>query len=132
MIQVPLKKPATLYAQVTGLNGKVRELRAVINPAATCSLISYKDGFELGYPITYEPMTGIGERLTIATPNGIVETSILSLEEVKIGELVAKKVKAGLQDLPEQSGVDLVLGASFLENFTVTFDYKKGMLTIVG
>jgi len=49
---------------------------------------------------------------------------------VSVGELTAKNVEAIAYDLPRPSGADILLGLSFLKNFTTTIDYKKGILRI--
>lgn len=42
----------------------------------------------------------------------------------------AKHVKAIVKDLPPQSGVDGLLGLSFLRHFKLTTDFKKGVVML--
>ncbi len=130
MMKLPLEEPARCFVRVVGANGKVRELRAVLDTASTCSVLPTKDALQLGYQISYDPYTGIGEGSVVVTVDGIIYTSIAILKEVWLGDLVVKDLKALIYDFPEQAGVDVILGTNFLKNFKLTFDYEEGTLSI--
>ncbi len=54
------------------------------------------------------------------------ESSLVSLSKVRVGRLHAEDVQAIVQDLPEESRVDGLLGLSFLRNFDVEICFSEG------
>jgi clan AA aspartic protease (TIGR02281 family) len=129
-MELPLKHPTTLFVRVIGLSGKTRELRAVLSTGSTVCLLPVKDAIQLGYTISYNPLLDEGEKIVAATANGVIETSVVTLQEVRVGHLAVKNVKASLSDLPMPSGIEMILGANFLSNFKITLDYKKQRIMI--
>ena len=130
MTKLPLEEPASCFVRVVGVNGKVRELRAVLDTASTCSVIPTKDALQLGYQISFDPHTGVGEGTVVATVDGIIYTSIAVLKEVWLGDLIVKDLKALIYDFPEQTGIDMMLGTNFLKNFKLNFNYTERTLSI--
>lgn len=103
------------------------ELKGVVSPAAEQTVIGWKDTLRLGYVPRFGSRGG---GLTAITPAGIIEARPLTLDEIAIGDITAKEVEALVYELPEQAGVDLILGASFLKHFRVTVDYPRRILRI--
>ncbi len=60
---------------------------------------------------------------TVITAQAIVTAPVIRLEKFQIGGLVVSNVEAAIIPLPEQLGVQGLLGASFLRHFRVTFEY---------
>jgi len=120
-MELPLKTPITLFVRIKGNTG-TRELRAVLDTGSAYTLIPKKDVLQLGYQAWYDPLAPIeGPGVKAVTGSAIVEAPFITLQEVSVG--VA-------WELPRPSGADVILGASFLKNFTLTVDYKKGILRI--
>jgi predicted aspartyl protease len=120
-----------VFVRVTGLNGKKAELKAVVSTGATECIISTKDATMLGYRFNYN----LQERSTegtkeVVTAGFLVDMPPIVLKEVTLGELSATDVKAWVYDVPEMAGIDVVLGASFLKHFNLSFDFKNGFFEI--
>ncbi len=127
----PLKGLPLVFVRITGLNGKKAELRAVISTGASECLISTKDATMLGYRFNYN----LQERSTegtkeVVTSGYLVNMPPIVLKEVVLGDLTATDVEAMAYDVPDIAGIDVVLGASFIEHFNLSFDFKGGVLKI--
>lgn len=131
-IELPLKTPITVFVQIVGLNGKVRELQAVLDTGSVYTLIYWKDAIQLGYGAVYESGLGVAEGVGVRaiTPAILIDVPLISLKEVKVGGLTATNVEAVVYNLPEMSGIDVLLGISFLKNFNITINYARGVLII--
>lgn len=115
------------FARVKGKNGMTVELRCALSPASEQTIIGWKDALRLGYI----PQFGArGGGIGAITPAGIIEARQLKLDEIRIGDIGATDVDALIYELPEQAGVDLILGHSFLKHFRVTFDYRRGVVRL--
>lgn len=127
-VKIEPEKPITLFVRVKGENG-VREYQAVLDTGSEYSIIPLQDARELGYEAYCDPEDPGGGTRAI-TKTDMVELDEIELEEVQVGDLVAKNVKALAHHLPRLGGVEATLGLSFLKNFKTTIDYKAGYLTI--
>ena len=128
-VELPLKMPVTAFVQVVGFNNKVREFQAILDTGSTHSVISLKEALDLGYDAYYPPDVGeVGTRVVM--PRGILECKMITLKEVRLGELKVLGLEAVAIGLPEQSGVIMLLGTNFLKSFKTTIDYGRGTLTI--
>ena len=65
-----------------------------------------------------------------ATASNIETVPVVIIPEMSVLGQKIKNVKAIVKDLPEGSGVDGLLGLSFIKNFNVKIDFKKGILTL--
>jgi len=93
-------------------------------------LIPLQDARSLGYNAYFEPMTREGRGTTGISKTDIFETDEVVLEEVSVGNLVAKDVKAMAYELPKWSGIEGVMGLSFLQHFNTQINFKEGYLDI--
>lgn len=132
---IPFKDIPTLFVKVVGKNGKQREVRAVIDPASQYVVIPKVDALQLGYEPAYrEMLVGLSEEVgyilayTIAGP---IEVLDITIDEIRVGDLVVKNVLAIPYDLPMETGVDIILGHSFLSKLkAVNIDYEKKQLVL--
>ena len=132
MIKIDIfpEKPITVFVRIKGNRG-TRELRAIIDTGSQYCLVPMIDALKIGYDDAYFVASGEpGSGTLMATQGCLIETSEIVLKEVSIGNLIAKDVKALCFDLPRPSGLEAVLGLSFLKNFKTTIDYQKGLLTL--
>lgn len=121
----------TVYVRVTGLNGKKAELRAIVSTGATECMISTKDAVSLGYRFLHDLQlhSHIGMKSAV-TAGYLVDMPPITLKEVALGDLSATDVEALAYDVPDIAGIDVVLGASFLRHFNLTFNFKDGSFEI--
>lgn len=75
----------------------------------------------------------------VINPNKLIQTTTVSTVEsspiTKIPKVVvlgktAKNVTCLIKDLPPEAGVDGLLGLSFLKNFKLSLDFKKGLVIL--
>lgn len=132
-----LKDPMLIFARVKGQNGRVRELSALLDLNSHYSWMLRKDAVDVGYPEAInrpEDYEAVAARRTphVISGRGLELGILVKLEEVSIGNLVAKKLDAITLklDFPMMLPVDLILGRNFLENFTMMIDSKAGYLSL--
>jgi len=131
-IVIPFKDMPLLFVQITGKNGKKRELLAAINPAAQDVIMPKIDAFYFGYD-AYADQPGLKEELPLIPAIGvtsIVEVLEFPLVELRIGPIAVKNVTAAAYDIPYQSGVDVVLGATFLSKLKTTIDFERRQIIL--
>ncbi|MBI2183403.1 MAG: retropepsin-like domain-containing protein [Thaumarchaeota archaeon] len=129
-MKLSLSDPPTFFVKVKGPQG-FKELRAVLATGATLCLIRRSDAQELGYPALYQPWMPVEAEGSPAVTNGfIIDAPLITLEEVSLGTISRKKLRAMAFELPEQGGVDFIVGTNFLEGMKVTFDDKQKTLLI--
>lgn len=126
-MEIPLAPIPVVFAKIRGKKG-VRELKAVISPASEYTVITNKDALQTGYDVLMGRETG---GALAVTAGGIMKASMVKIEEISVGDCSAKGVEALCYELPEPAGADLILGKTFLENFTLTFDYARKLLKMV-
>jgi hypothetical protein len=136
-MEFKLTDPMMLFAKVKGNNGKVRELSAILDFNWHYSWILVKEAVEIGHPEVLnrpEDYEAIAARRTphVISQRGLELTIMTTLDEVTVGDLTAFKVDAIATklDMPLMVPVDLVLGRTFLNNFTMTIDPKAGILSL--
>lgn len=127
-MEIPLAPIPVVFAKIRGKKG-VRELKAIISPASEYTVVTPRDAMQTGYDVlmTNRKMSGA---LAI-TAGGIMKASVARIEEIDVGDCSAKDVEVLCYELPEHAGADLILGKTFLENFSLTFDYSKNLLRMV-
>ncbi|MCL4517647.1 MAG: hypothetical protein M1587_00445 [Thaumarchaeota archaeon] len=132
-----LKDPMIIFARVKGKNGRVRELSGLLDFNSHFSWMLRKDAVDVGYPEAInrpEDYEAVAARRTphLLSGRGLELGILVSLEEVSIGNLVAKNIEAVTlkMDFPMMLPLDLILGRNFLRNFTLTVDPKAGYLTL--
>lgn len=98
--------------------------RLALDTGATFIILPWKIANYLGLSIDPTKI----ETTTTATT---VETAPLTLipQVAALGKTL-KKVPCLIKDLPAESGVDGLLGLSFLRHFKLTIDFKKGILNL--
>ena len=103
----------------------VRTLKVALDTGTTYVMIPWEIAEILGY----EP--GLSkERISMATASGVEKVPLITLNSVKVLGKKAENVKAIIHDLPPRSYVDGLLGLSFLRNFRICLDFRKGVLEI--
>ncbi|RJO60576.1 MAG: hypothetical protein C4542_08825 [Dehalococcoidia bacterium] len=128
-MMISADKPIVFFVRVKGPKG-IREFRAVLDTGSTDCLVPLQDARALGYAAYFEPTTKEGTGTTGISKTDIFETDEIVLEEVSVGGLVARDVKAMTYELPRWSGIEGVLGLSFLRHFNTRINFEEGYLDI--
>jgi predicted aspartyl protease len=128
-LKIKQDKPITLFVRIKGRKG-IRELRAVLDLGSEYSIIPLQDAVKLGNIKFWNPDPEPTELTKAVTNACTIDGYEIVLEEISVADVTAKNVKAIAHDIPRLTGVEAVLGLSFLNNFKTTIDYGKGYLTI--
>ncbi|MGD0637429.1 MAG: hypothetical protein ABSA72_05260 [Nitrososphaerales archaeon] len=136
-MRFPLKDPMFVFARVRGRNGFVRELRAILDFNSPYCVLLSKDGLSLGYQEAALRPRDWRKNHPDMSPailnfRGLERSIQVNLAEVSLGNIVAKDVGAVILelDLYRLLPFELILGRSFLDNFTLTLDARKGHLSL--
>ena len=97
--------------------GRPVELRAAVDTGASKTMIPVRAALLLGYPLENAPIENI------AMGGGVFDVPRVVLDRVKIGPASARNVEAVCHDLPKETGLDAVVGLSFLTRFDLAFDF---------
>lgn len=70
------------------------------------------------------------DEIYMTTASGSVLAPIVKVKSITVLGKTAHNVKVVVHDLPEGANVDGLLGLSFLKNFEININFKKGYLEI--
>ena len=93
------------------------ELRAAVDTAASTTMIPLATARKLGYPLEG------AESEQIASGGSVFHAPRIVLDRVDVGPASARGVQALCHDLPRETGLDALVGLSFLTRFDVRFDF---------
>lgn len=104
----------------------LRETDMILDTGAAYTVIAWDVAKDIGY----DP--AVSERRTpIVTANGVIEAPLISVERIELAELQAEGVDVVCHDIPELTGIEGLLGLSFLQHFRTVIDYITGKLEIM-
>ncbi len=113
-----------LYVTFEGKEKKT--IKMIVDTGATYTTIPWSIAESLGY----EPHLS-EDKATITTAEGVIKVPLIKIDKMNVLEKGAKDVTVMVHDLPETSRVDGLLGLSYLRNFKLTIDFRKGVLELV-
>ncbi len=96
-----------------------------LDTGATYTMIPWKVATVLGLKPELSK-----ERIEITTASGSEMVPLVNLKSIVLFDKRAKNIEVIIHDLPSRSFVDGLLGLSFLRNFRICLDFKKGVLEI--
>lgn len=103
----------------------VREIDMVLDTGAVYAIIAWDVAKDIGYdPAASE------RRMPIVTANGIIEAPLITVRSIQIADLQTEGVDVICHDIPEITGIEGLLGLSFLKKFRTLIDYTTGVLEI--
>lgn len=113
-----------LEATLTG-KGPKRKLNLVLDTGATYVLIPSFIARIMGY----DPEVST-KRIPLTTVSGEETAPMVKVESISVLGKQVKNVEVICHDLPASGRVDGLLGLSFLQNFKLVLDFKKGILVL--
>ncbi|MEW5718811.1 MAG: retropepsin-like aspartic protease [Chloroflexota bacterium] len=124
-MRVQLEIPIILRRVKIGGPAGVREIDAILDSGAVYTVIAWDVAKDVGY----DP--AISERRTpIVTANGVIEAPLITVANIQLADLRADSVDVICHDIPEITGIEGLLGLSFLRQFRTVIDYTTGFLEI--
>jgi len=110
--------------KINGPNG-FREIDMILDTGAVYTVIAWDVAKDIGYdPAISE------RRMPIVTANGIIEAPLITVQSIRIRDLGAESVDLIYHDIPEITGIEGLLGLSFLKHFRTLIDYTTGLLEL--
>jgi hypothetical protein len=115
-----------------GQNGSVREFRGLLSFSSDYCIVTKPDAYALGYTETAHVgyIVRPPNLLTLAAPGGFVTGPLIRMAEATMGPVTVEDVEFVAFDLPQVSGVDVILGLSLLRFLKVQVDFLSKRLTI--
>jgi len=124
-MQVKLEIPIVLRRlKIVGPAG-FREIDVVLDTGAVYTVIAWDVIKDIGYDPAISK-----RRMPIVTANGVIEAPLITVEGIHIADLRAESVDVICHDIPEITGIEGLLGLSFLKHFRTLIDYITGNLEI--
>ena len=108
-----------------GINGRRKKIDMALDTGATYTMIPWDVAEVLGYAPGSSK-----ERMELITASGVEKSPLITLNSISILKKKVKNVKTIVHDLPQKSYVDGLLGLSYLRNFEIRLNFKKGVLEI--
>jgi hypothetical protein len=132
-VKFPLKHPMLVSTRIEGQNGRVRELSAVLDFNAPYCVVLAPDAIDLGYSEAANKHVDFTKSHPDRVPwftsmRGIDRGLVVTLRKVSLGSLTVNEVDAVILELehPRFITFEMILGRTFLKNFKLTVDMKKG------
>ena len=97
----------------------------VLDTGASNCMIPYKVAKKIGYEVTEN-----GSFLKIHSANGLINTPVITIDEIEVLGLKVKDIDVICHDLSSGAYVDGLLGLNFLKHFKVTLDFPNGKLVL--
>jgi clan AA aspartic protease (TIGR02281 family) len=121
-VAVPSRAGRSLVVQAK-LNG-AREARLIVDTGADITVLSRAVAMDIGLL-----PSAVVATVTLNTAGGSVRADVFRVGTVSLGAAEARNVTAAVHDLPDApAGVDGLLGLTYLDQFLVTVDARKGEL----
>lgn len=119
--------PATKVGDHWLANAKINgvEARLLVDTGATLVTVSESKSKEIGIP------EGQGQKINAQLADGSIHPlRVVTVEQVAVGEFVARNVEVGVMQDPPDDLTDGLLGMSYLKNFSIHINPETGTLRL--
>jgi clan AA aspartic protease (TIGR02281 family) len=122
-MQIRLQMPIVLRrVKIIGPAG-AREMDVVLDTGAVYTVIAWDVAKDIGYdPAISE------RRMPIVAANGVIEAPLITVKSIHVADLQAEAIDVICHDIPEITGIEGLLGLSFLKDFRTLIEYTTGVL----
>ena len=121
-MRLPTPIPPVVPIRLVGPRG-TKELDALVDTGATFCVLSVEDARDLGYDVAHSP------KLQVATAGGLIRLPRVTVSAIEALGFRRVHVPTLVKDLSD-SGVEAILGWSFLDRFRVTVDARHKWLEL--
>ncbi|WP_447971407.1 retropepsin-like aspartic protease family protein [Nitrospira sp. M1] len=123
MVTIPVTSYGGSLLVTVQLN-QTREVRLILDTGATMTVLSQDVALDLGL------LSNTNTQLTtVQTAGGPIQVNVSTIRSIQAGTAEVHDVDVAIHDLPDShTGVDGLLGMSFLNHFLVTLDTNQGVL----
>ena len=122
-VAVPVTRAGRSLVVQARLNNQ-REAKLIVDTGAEITVLSHAVAMDIGLL-----PSSVVATVTLNTAGGSVRADVFRVGTVSLGAAEARNVTAAVHDLPDApAGVDGLLGLTFLDQFVVTVDAKRGEL----
>lgn len=122
---IPLQQIGNVLVIAAKVNG-TRDARLILDTGASLTILSRSIAIELG--LFSDPKT---TTVTLTTAGGQVPAELVHVDSIRVAEAEVRNSLAAIYDLPDApTGVEGLLGLSFLRQFEVTLDAAKGVVLL--
>jgi clan AA aspartic protease (TIGR02281 family) len=119
LYSVPIRRSGSALL-VEGQVEDASDVRFLLDTGATLTVISSELARELGF----NPQDRGLQRVRLHTANGAIQAPLITLETVKLGNVIVRNVPAAIFDIRAVDPIDGLLGLSFLDRFRFTIDQR--------
>lgn len=126
--EIPFQTTEPLIKVEVRLEGENKEVLFVVlalDTGATNTFISWDVASTLGY----DPGK-LQQRKRIITGSGIEYAPMIKVKSARALGVEVKDLEVLCHDLPEEAGIEGLLGLNFLETFDFCINYSKGTIEI--
>lgn len=124
-VRVPIGRSGQSLIVQVRLNG-TKDARLILDTGADVTILSHALALDLGI----FPSASLST-VTLNTVGGQVRADVVRVGSVSVGEAEVRDVLAVIHDLPDApTGIDGLLGLTFLDRFVVTVDAQKGEMQL--
>jgi hypothetical protein len=122
----------TVFVRLTGRNGLVRELNAVLDISAEYCIHPPVDAYNLGYQeaANNDPVVPAANTIDYISYEGVAKAALIVIAGVELGGMRFKNVEFVAHDLPQRTRFDVLLGRSLLQFLKLDLDYGIGKIAI--
>jgi len=121
-VRIAVSIPPIVPIRIGGPRG-TKDVDALLDTGATYCIVSREDARQLGYQFR------TADQVPVATAGGVIRVPRITLTAVEVLGLRRVRVPALVKDLAE-SGLEAIIGWSFLDRFQLTIDARRKRLEL--
>ena len=100
-------------------------LDLALDTGASTTIISIKAAREIGYDLSQ-----ISDLVSFADASKTHLVPGVTLKSLSFADARIEDIEALCYTIPEEHGIDGVMGLNFLRHFNISLDFERGMLTL--
>lgn len=121
-VRLSVSIPPVVPVRFTGPRG-TKEVDALLDTGATYCVLSWNDAVDLGYKVTAARL------VPVATAGGLIRVPRITVAAIEALGFRRVRVPPLVKDLSE-SGLEAIIGWSFLDRFRLTLDARRQFLEL--